>query len=436
MKLSSITFALLLSTASWGGESFAQSELYLKAHQAYTAKSYTEAYPLFEVLNEQFPESPEINFFLGRSALEMKRYDEAMAAFDRVLILNSQHSRTRLELARLYSETGQYEMAEAELETVLSTQLPSDIREVVVAFKANIGKRLSRFTFDGVLFMGGGYDSNANNDIGKKEFLVPSFNLTIEGNEKKSDTRLFAMGVFNFGYDFGDRGGWSIGNTLVAYTTNNFDESKNDLTLFSWSLIPTWAAQGVSVQFPLTYDRVYLDHRGYNSNFTSGISASTLIDPTSQIGGGYSYKRSYNEIDSGLDSASHGFSGSYKKAFGEDPIVVSLGGGYSINNELEGGRTDVTSSGYSYSAEITKTFSNRFSTSAVYSRGYTSYEEEDFLFNSRRRDIQTTYEVRIGQQIRDDIALNATASYTENSSNHAPFVYDKMTAQLSAALRF
>jgi len=436
MKLSLIAVVLLCAAATYGNETLTMQELYQKANAAYAAQSYQEAYPLLEALNDQAPENPEINFLMGRCALELKLYDEAIAAFDRVLIINPNHNRSRLELARLYSEIGQYELANTELDTVLSGQLPSNVRETVLTFKSNLDKRLSRSTFNGVLFFGGGYDSNANNDIGNKEFLIPSFNLWINGNEKISDTSVFAMTVLNYGYDFGDRGGWSVDNSLVGYTKSNFKESKNNLSLFSYSLIPTWSVSGYRLRLPLTYDRVYIDNKGYTYNLSSSVNGTYTIDTISQIEGGYTYKRGYYDDDKGLDVSSHSIFTSYKKAFGEDPIVISVNGAYTVNNEIISDRSDVSSRGYSYGAEVFKAFSNQLRTSLAYTHSLTFYEDKDVLFENRRHDTRENYEVRLSKQLQNDLSVNAIVGYIQNHSNQAPYTYDKITAQLSAVLSF
>jgi len=111
---------------------------------------------LFEKLFEETPASAEINFFVGRCALELRHYDEAIAAFDRVLILNPKHTRTHLELARLYFERQQLELAQTELDIVLNEQLPNDIRDVATAFKRQINERRNPHKIAGALIVGGG----------------------------------------------------------------------------------------------------------------------------------------------------------------------------------------------------------------------------------------------------------------------------------------
>lgn len=238
MKFSHITIITLLSI-NLLADGIPNKRIYEEAQKSYNAGDFKTAYGMFEGLSLEFPNNAEFNFLLGRSALELKMYDQAITAFDRVLILNPSHTRTHLELARLYYEQQRFESAQIELDLVLKENLPSNVRDIALSFKSRIDESLTRHTFNGALIIGGGYDTNANNDIGKKEFIIPAFNIPITGSDKLSDSNLFATAVLNHTYDFGERGGWALENSFVAYDKINNKQSKNDLVLFSATTAPT-----------------------------------------------------------------------------------------------------------------------------------------------------------------------------------------------------
>ena len=435
MKLSHITIITLLCVNVWALEA-PQQKMYEEAQKSYNAGDFKTAYGMFEELSLTNPQSAEYNFLLGRCALELKKYDEAVTAFDRVLILNPSHTRTHMELARLYFEINRYEQAQAELDSVLKENIPSNIRDVALAFKTRINELASRHTFSGALILGGGYDSNANNDIGRKEFIIPVFNIPTTGSDKTSDTNIFATMALNHTYDFSERGGWTLENSFVAYDKLNKKLSKNDLTLFSLSTAPTWSEGSYRVSFPLSYDRVYLDGKGYLYNLSASAKASYLINATSQIEGGYTYKRGYYDSDETQDVTANTVFVSYKKALGEEPIILSLNTSYTSNNEVNQGRTDVANTEYTYGIELAKSFKNGFRTSVSYTGSATDYDKTDVLFGTKRADTRDEYTLGMGYSIRKDVLINATFSYAKNNSNQDPFTYDKITALLSAAYTF
>ena len=84
--LRALCLPLICSIAFANDGNFTNS--YDKALKYYQAKDFKNAFELLNSLWEQAPENEELNFHQGRSALELKKYDEAAAAFDRVLISN------------------------------------------------------------------------------------------------------------------------------------------------------------------------------------------------------------------------------------------------------------------------------------------------------------------------------------------------------------
>lgn len=435
MKLSHLTIIALL-LVNLLADSVPDKRILEEAQKSYSAGDFKTAYGMFETLSLESPNNAEFNFLLGRSALELKMYDEAITAFDRVLILNPSHTRTHLELARLYYEQKRFESAQIELDIVLKDNIPANVRDIALAFKSRIDENLVRHTFSGALIIGGGYDTNANNDIGRKEFIIPAFNIPITGSEKLSDSNIFQTAVLSHTYDFGEKGGWALENSFVAYNKMNSKQSANDLTLFSMTMSPTWSEKEYKLSFPLSYDRIFLDGKGYMYNLSSTAKASYLVDATSQVEGGYTYKRGFYNADETQDVLSHTFFASYKKAFGDDPILLSLTTSYSSNSEVNQGRTDVASSGYSYGIELAKAFKNGFKTSLSYAASTSDFEDMDVLFGTKRADTRDQYELMIGYEIQKDLTVNATATYAKNSSNHDPFNYDKITALLTLMYTF
>lgn len=434
MKLSHIAIIALLGTHLLAQEPTSM-ELYNSAQKAYAHNDFATAYPLFEQLFEQTPHNAEMNFFVGRCALELRRYDEATAAFDRVLILNPNHTRTHLELARLYFERKQLELAQIELDLVLNDQLPSDVRDSAMSFKRKIDENMSRHRLSGAIIVGGGYDSNVNNDIGAKEFTIPALNIPISGNEKKGDGYGFSTFIINHSYDFGDRGGWHLDNSFVAYDKLYSQSSNNNLVLFSLSSAPTWSEDKTTIALPVTFDRVYIDGKGYLFNVGVGAKSSYLIDPLSQIEGGYSFKRGYYH-DETYNVNAHLLFVNYRRIIGENLFAFGLHTSYGINKEVEEVRTDVQNKEWKYGIDLFKEFTKNFQSSLGYTRTSTNYDDVDAIFLNKRQDDKDQYELSFDYTLQKNLTLGASVIYSDNHSNHDPYNYDKINALASIMWTF
>lgn len=434
MKLSHIVVIALLGTHLSAQEMSAQA-LYDSAQKAYTQGDFKTAYPLFEALFEQTPNSAEINFFLGRSALELRQYDAAVAAFDRVLMLNPKHTRTHLELARLYFERQQLTSAQMELDLVLNEQLPNDVRDIATAFKRKIDEQISPHRFAGAVIVGGGYDSNVNNDIGAKEFTLPSLNIPLSGNKKEKDGYGFATFVLNHSYDFGERGGWSLEDSFVAYDKLYSTSHENDLALFTLSSAPTWSEEKTTIAFPITFDRVYIDKKGYLANVGAGFKTSYLIDPRSQIEGGYSFKRGYYHEET-HDVNAHLLFANYRQILGENLFALGIRTSYGINKEVESVRTDVQNTEWNYGIDLSKEFTKTLRGSLGFTRTSTEYDDTDTLFLTKRHDDKNQYELSLGYTLQKNLSLGISLMYSDNHSNHDPYTYDKTNALASIMWTF
>jgi hypothetical protein len=161
-----------------------------------------------------------------------------------------------------------------------------------------------------------------------------------------------------------------------------------------------------------------------------------MIDAASALEGGYAYKRGYYDEDESQDSTSNTFSASYKKAFGANPIMLSINSSYTSTSDINKGRTDIKSNAYSYGAEIAKKFANGIRTSLGYTRSSTDYDMVDALFGTKRSDSRNEYEFGLGYGISSNLMLNSSFTYAKNNSNHDPFNYDKVTAGANVILSF
>ena len=360
-----------------------------------------------------------------------------MAAFDRVLILNPNHTRTKLEIARIYFELKQFEMANTQLDIVLKDKIPKNVRDTIMVFKANIDSQVTKHFFSANLSFGTEYNDNANNDIGNIEFIIPAFNVPVNGNEKKSDTSFYASTSLNHFYDFGEKGGWGIVNTFLAYHKVNSKFEQNDATLLSFSSSPMYSSKQWILRFPLKYDKVFLDDKDYSHSFSASFDSTYLVSSTSSLSGHVNWTRTYNEQNDEQDSQATTFGLSYKQAFGQDsPLVLSLSSNYQISEEIKKDRTDVSGTSWSNTVEISKEIYKDLNLALSYTNTQKDYEDVDVLFGTKRKDNIDRYSLGLTYMWSKTLIFGFSSSYTDNDSNHPTYVYDKTLVNLNVTKVF
>lgn len=143
------------------------------ARQMQDAGKVDEAVALMREAFLEYPAHVEVNFRYGLAAAAAGDYETASMAFDRVLIMNPDLPRVRLELARSYFHLGLDSIAKESFEEVLETHPPERVRQRIEGFLAEIRKRQKRHAFSGSFVVSVSNDSNVNVASDTDEVYVP-----------------------------------------------------------------------------------------------------------------------------------------------------------------------------------------------------------------------------------------------------------------------
>jgi outer membrane protein len=104
----------------------------------------------------------EFDYLLGVAALDTGRNEDAIIAFERVLILNPSHAGAQLDLARAYFQTGAFDLSETGFLKLRDSKPPADALTVINRYLDAIEKLKRRNTpsFSRYIELGLGHDSN------------------------------------------------------------------------------------------------------------------------------------------------------------------------------------------------------------------------------------------------------------------------------------
>ncbi|MBE0494649.1 MAG: tetratricopeptide repeat protein [Thiomicrospira sp.] len=407
---------------------------------------FNQAYIAFEVLLNRTPENALVNFYFAMSAAALKRTDQAIAAFDRVLMLNPQSVRTRLELAKLYFEMGEYALAHAELDRALRANLPDAVRTNVLAFKARIDKQQSRHSHATTLVLTLGYDSNVNNGNGDTvelagltslESVLPGVSLD-ESPDEQSDIGFGQTLVYNHSYDFGQRGAWSVNNQLVGLNRLNKDYSQNNVVYLGALTAPTYQHDIYKVAFPLEIDRVYLDANGYLVNASVGASLEQLLSANQTLAATYKLRSMQYDGDNSIRNAhSNIYSMRYRHAIGDKPLILDAHFSYENRQQTKNANADPASLIEKVlKLNTSKVLSARWRFMAGASYTTTDYVQVDWRFDNKRADQVTRFDLGGQYQINRTSLTSASLNHAIHDSNQGYYEFDKTQINLNYIYRF
>ena len=413
---------------------------YATALKAYNANNFQSAYTQFYALSEQSPENVEINFYLGRSALELKHYDEATVAFDRVLMMNPSHARTKLELARLNFETKQYDAAQALLDEVLKEQLPLNVQENVISMKNAIDEQRKKHTFGGALILAWDYDTNIGNDVGRGITQNLLNFIDLQGNEKRKSAGLSQTLVLNHSYDMGEKGGFMWESNFVAYNKNLTQYSDKDLMLFSLSTGPSYTFDIYKISLLAGYDKVRLESDDYMNISRVSLNLKTILTPDWLLETDITQKRNlHTQSDNTTDSDATVYTLGTRYAINrDDPWVLAAYISYKDENERDKAATQygVSLDEWSYRLELSKEIFKDLRASIGYTYKTTDYKEYDAMFNLKRKDTEDYYSATLAYTLNKQSSLMLGYAYSDHSSNNALNAYSKSVTSLSYIYSF
>lgn len=233
-----------------------------EAKGEFTKKDYFRSYQLFQSLQQKYPDDPELNFYIGRCAFELKDYEAASAAYDRILIKEPMNARVKLELARTYYEIDQLDESEKLFKEVrMDPRTPPKVQDTIKKFLIAIDQKRQKSFTNAFLMIGYNYDSNVNtglsgDDVGTAytSSIIPTPPQNAAAKEDYYMSTI--LGVTNM-LDVGGRGGWFIKSSLIGYMQNYREETQYNMGLLMGSVGPAYLGKNYEISMPIHYNRVW-----------------------------------------------------------------------------------------------------------------------------------------------------------------------------------
>ena len=436
LPIFTISTQLALSSTLQDGIEFFNNKEYEKSYQLLNRLS-------FESINRDSMERQKIDFYLGRSAFETKKFGEAMFAFERVLIENQHHERSRLELGRTLFQLEEYESAKVELLEVLRSSPPDEVQINIQKLLIEIEKRKDSFRhkLSSFISLEVGYDTNigANpTETTLNSYLGDSNGFEFEGVEKSFFHS--EMGSLNYVYDFGDEGGYSLSSTLFAYNQNYLENSEYNIVYGSLLTALTYSKQRYKMEIPIQVDRLYYGGEALLNSIRGGVNifyspySRTVLSLTSSY-------RAKNYEDMVRDSNIFEVGGSASKSILGHNFYTSMNfqtenakNSISVDNQVE---KDTLALKVRYRTYLYSLYSLELSYVFRYLnyRHYTAKGENQESVGSRA-DKQHNYTISTSRDIGNGKNIKLSYTHISNQSNHLPVDYSKSIYSISLNLPF
>jgi hypothetical protein len=393
-------------------------------------------------------------FEYARLAILMQDFEGAISTLERMLLINADLPRVRMELGVLYYRLSSFDVAKGYLQEVLAEKdLPSVVAERAQEFLKRIDEQTSPHKITGVLFAGLRHQSNANAGPSTTRVRVLGLDIDLDStftNQPDFDT--FETLRLTHSYDLGVEPRVEIESELILYQANQATQDQVDTSLLQAKSGPRFTvdpdiARGLDVRPYVRWEVVNLADRQYYVAFGGGADANYVLGPQTRLSADtYLVQRNHNITASStsltdLDGLRGGISTSLAHAL--SPALRANAGLALQREETDApGRRNWSAEA---SAGLTQVFSSPFpeltgpwSLGGTVRVSKTVYDEPNASIDPAvtREDDSYSGQLVAGIQINASTSLVATGIYKKVRSNLVNFSYDNWTFSLGLAVQF
>jgi len=435
-----IFYALLFSLIlSFSQNSYAiNSKTYNSALKLYNNEQYELAYQAFSRIVEQDYSAQNANFYLARSATLTKRIDEAIITYERILILNPNNTRSKLELGRLHFQQASYALAESYFKDALQDNVPQQVEENIQQFLASIKQKKNKSSLTAALIIGAGYDNNINTAASASSWYIPVFDLEFENAaDAVKNTFHQETAIINHYYDATDSLGYGIKNTLLAYSKAYPGESDYNILYGKYS--PALVFSGPKHRTELALEMSHMDYGGQAYIQTYGATSKVSYQPQASENISVQakvLKKDYQQAEKhDRDSLFTEISMKYQKLSGSS-LSWNVNTALQTEQKDSGNLYDVDYQSASIQAGVYYRVSQDVRVGGNIKLEQKNYQDESPFYFNRRQDNKRKATIDISKKITKNVTVQALMERSVNRSNHDPFEYEKNSVAVNLITRF
>ena len=360
--------------------------------------------------------NPRLHLLWAKSAEALGRDDEAMSAYERVIMLDDENVDARVALAKVYDKTKRHDLANETKIELQNYQLTPEQRNSLGLLK---GEDIEEVKAQAKLSVG--YDSNINVSANKADKISTFFGRF--------------SGSASYINELGDKNGLYARADFKLYYQNNTSAHYYDMLLAGLDLGLGYSGDGYSVHVPLGYDRIHYLDVDMLGQFRLEPKVNITFDNII-INANLKYsKRSYKQdIHKGMNDTSYGIGSGLYYLLGKNFAYINLKyETFSSDETLHSlyiDRDTVTASiglNYNISDSIVSRIDYRYRLS--------SYDDLATL-TEKREDDYNQFELKLSYYLDEKLELYISDRYIKNNSNYTQSDYSKNIAMFGLSVNY
>ena len=395
-----------------------------EALRYYYDRKFALALPLFREIAE-LVETMDIMFWIGTSAMKIGQTDLAIESFQKMLAIDPELHRVRLELAATYFSVGRFEEAKQELERVKAASPPPEVQANIQRMLAAIENRTQKSFWNLRASAGLLFDTNINAGPGQRELEVVGGTLNLDELSSQLGDQGTLVEVFgNLNYDIGEQRGlmWNTSGSFFNKAYLNY--SQFNFMLMDISTGPWWVRQRDVFKLPLGFTFTQYGSDSLYNAFKVLPSYEYNFSQTFSLRGSYLVRNInyYDSQNSELDNLTHRID--LRPFFylkGRQHIISGLVGYENSDADADRWSYNTPLLGVSYLGN----FPTRTEVYLSYQWFRREYDGTPLLYEQDREDTRSMFRVAVSQRFFKHLFWSVTFNYIDNESNADLYTFDQ-----------
>jgi len=405
----------------------------------FEAGKFKSAHEKFNLLFEKRSDNTEVNFYLGRSSYELGLYEDALSAYDRVLIAEPKSYRTRLELGRVYLKLGDLDTAKFEFYDVLASSPPMNVKKNILMLLKKIEDSRTKHKLNAMVKVGVGYDTDINANPGQSElldYLIDQYDVNptnTTADKLLKDSFLNETVHVSHIYDGGMRGHYFLNSSIMAYNQNHNRYGEFDILYMKATTALSYRMDTYEWALPLQIDKFEYGSDALLHSFALAPYITWKLDKSSKINlwAKFRQKRYDKSANEGRDSNVKEVGAYFIKNL--ENARVSLGYSFLDEDKTKSESKDpyIDKTIHTLKVGLSKPIGKTL-LSAQYT--YRLFDFKDLIgpksTENREDDYHSLY-TSLSYEVFKDYNAELSYQYIQDKSNYIPTDYDKQIVSLS-----
>lgn len=403
---------------------------YNQAIKSYKAKDFKNSYEILSKLYLTKLSDAKLNFYLGRSAYETGNYEVALAAFERVDMLDSGNLRNKLEMARTYFMLKMYEEAELAFKEVLDNpNIPQNVRTNIELYLSKVTKVQEKSFTYATLNVDWIYDSNVNYGSLDSEYNVNIGTLPAEPEQSDGAFQVYAD-IVNI-YDIGSKNGFAIKNNLKVYLKDYQDLDAYDVQYIAYTPSILYKQTKYLAELVVGFDTLKIGSTRYLNTISITPRVEYSHSNTLRSMAHLKYQKKDFSGDTRQDLNSNHYELAYSLQSILSPRSYIQGNLTGIaERKKQGTRDDVDYNEYRFNVVYVNQFTTVYGSELFGEYRKRDYSDYSTLFGSTRADNGVNVAATINAKILETLRFHLKGTYNRVESNQARYAYQKYTVTL------